>query len=421
MNDINEIFFEGQCKRETSDCKSPEHLNTSTMSEESQACLNSAECSLSSIFYQLIRVAIGTQETLSRLPSEAEWEDLFEMAVKQSLVGVCFAALQHLGADADEGYARIGMSEGLYFDWMGTAAQINMKNELVNRQCVEVQQRIENAGFRTFIMKGQGNAVLYNSSEDLSLFRQSGDIDIYLDGGFKKVNDFVQKTCPTNQINELEIHYHCLEDTEVEIHYRPFIMRSPLKNARLQKFFKETINFDNKVALPNGAGEINVPTAEFNLVHQMVHIFHHMLIGGIGMRQLMDYFFLLRSVPSSKVSSSKIQGVIHDLGLDRFASALMWMLGYVFTSTSSAQVQKEDYMLWKPDEKDGKFLLNEVMLSGNFGNYDDRLPQHRTKWQSFWMLSIHNLRLLRFDKTDWFWGPLWRLYHYLWRKSKGFK
>ena len=65
MNDINEIFFEVQCKRETSDCKSSEHLNTSTMSEESQACLNSAECSLSSIFYQLIRVAIGTQAGLS--------------------------------------------------------------------------------------------------------------------------------------------------------------------------------------------------------------------------------------------------------------------------------------------------------------------------------------------------------------------
>lgn len=40
-----------------------------------------------SLFYQLIRVAIGTQEPpstglragLSRLPSEAEWEELFEM------------------------------------------------------------------------------------------------------------------------------------------------------------------------------------------------------------------------------------------------------------------------------------------------------------------------------------------------------
>ena len=361
---------------------------------------------LNTLFFELIRVAIGTQESLSRLPSEAEWEELFEMAVKQSLVGVCFCGIHQLGADSDEGYVQIGMSEELYFDWMGMAAQINMKNELVNRQCVEVQHMIENAGFRTFIMKGQGNAVLYNSPEDLSLFRQSGDIDIYLEGGFKKVNDFVQKTCPTNQINELEIHYHCLEDpstgsggpTEVEIHYRPFFMRNPIKNARLQKFFKETMRFDNKVALPNDAGEINVPTTEFNLVHQMVHIYHHLITEGVGMRQLMDYYFVLRTVssfdstqePSSKVSSSKIQGVIHELGLDRFASALMWVLGHVFG------LQKE-YMLWEPCEEDGRLLLDEIERSGNFGHHDAR---NRVAGES----TIH-----RFFRR---WGRMFRMFRF---------
>ena len=238
-----------------------------------------------------------------------------------------------------------------------------------------VQQRIEKAGFRTFIMKGQGNAVLYNSSEDLSLFRQSGDIDIYLEGGFKKVNDFVQKTCPTNQINELEIHYHCLEDTEVEIHYRPFFMRNPIKNAKLQRFFKETMRFDNKVALPNDAGEINVPTAEFNLVHQMVHIYHHLITEGVGMRQLMDYYFVLQTSyenhNDNENENQNVARIVHDLGLDRFASALMWVLGYVFTSTSSAQVQKEEYMLWNPCEEDGKMLLEEIERRGNFGHHDE--------------------------------------------------
>lgn len=148
----------------------------------------------------------------------------------------------------------------------------------------------------TFIMKSQGNAVLYKSSpstssgqtQDLSLLRQRGDIDIYLEGEFKKVNDFVQRTCPTNQINELEIHYNCFEDTKVEIHYRPFFIKNPIKNARLQKFFKETMRFDNKVALPTDAGFINVPTTEINLVHQMVHIYHHLITEGVDMRQLMS-------------------------------------------------------------------------------------------------------------------------------------
>ena len=78
---------------------------------------------MDSLFYQLIRVAIGTQDSLSRLPSQKEWKALYDMAKKQSLVGVCFAALQRLGADADEGFARIGMSEMLYLTWMGMTAK----------------------------------------------------------------------------------------------------------------------------------------------------------------------------------------------------------------------------------------------------------------------------------------------------------
>lgn len=378
---------------------------------------------MNQLFFELIRVAIGTQESLSRLPSQKEWKALYDMAKKQSLVGVCFAALQRLGADADDPstcsgqedtFARIGMSEMLYLTWMGMTAKIQQKNETVNAQCVEVQQTIENAGFRTFIMKGQGNAALYN--DDLCLLRQSGDIDIYLEGGFEKVNDFVQRTCPTKEINELEIHYHCLEDTEVEIHYCPFIMRNPIKNARLQKFFKDAMRFDNKIALPNKAGDINVPTAEFNLVHQMVHIAHHLYTDGIGFRQLMDYYFVMKhEIEVEKGSSVRdVKKVISSLGLENFASALMWVLGHVFG------LQKE-YMLWKPCEKDGRMLLEEILKSGNFGHQDETKADLSNKWKSFWYVNSKTIRFWRFDYWACFWSPLWRMYHFAWRKIKGYK
>ena len=150
---------------------------------------------------------------------------------------------------------------------------------MINAQCVEGQQKIEKEGFRTFIMKGQGNAALYH--DNLKLLRQSGYIDIYLEGGFEKVSAFVQRTCPTKEINELEIHYHCFPDsltgscgpTEVEIHYRPFIMRNPFKNRKLQRFFDEEGEkcYENKVVLPNEIGEIVAPTITFNLIHRLVH------------------------------------------------------------------------------------------------------------------------------------------------------
>lgn len=304
------------------------------------------------------------------------------------------------------------------------AAKIQQRNEVVNAQCVEVQQMIEKDGFRTFIMKGQGNAALYQSGSkgkegrdskesSLPLLRQSGDIDIYLEGGFEKVNAFVQRTCPTKEINELEIHYHCLSDTEVEIHYRPFILRNPIKNARLQRFFNEAMRFDHKVDLPKGAGAINVPTSTFNLVHQLVHTYHHFITEGVGLRQLMDYYFVV--LASNAEDVRECQKMVASLGLNRFASALMWVLVHVFGL-------KVEQALWAPCEKDGRLLLDEILLSGNFGHTDDRAKDIQTsRWKAFRFVNGKTFRFWRFDHWAWFWSPVWRVYHFLWRKMKGFK
>ena len=212
-------------------------------------------------------MSLDTRIFLSHTPSADEWGELYAMAKKQSLVGICFAGVQKLGERGVETSETLETSwnlpELLYLTWMGMAAKIQQRNEVVNRQCVELQAKLSVGSFRTYIMKGQGNAVLYN---DLALLRQSGDIDVYLEGGLDKVLAYANTIAPTNGVNELEMHVAVFPDTEVEFHYRPFIMRNPFKNRKLQRFFEEAMRFDNKVDLPNGIGAINVPTAEFNLV-----------------------------------------------------------------------------------------------------------------------------------------------------------
>ena len=48
------------------------------------------------LFYELIRVAVGSRETLSRIPTSGEWSDLFAVSQKQSLVGIAFQGLTKL-------------------------------------------------------------------------------------------------------------------------------------------------------------------------------------------------------------------------------------------------------------------------------------------------------------------------------------
>lgn len=86
----------------------------------------------------------------------------------------------------------------------------------------------------------------------------------------------------------------------------------------------------------------------------------------------MDYFFVLCRVSGENLELSEVKSTIHDLGLERFSSALMWIMGHVFGLP-------EEQMPWTPDEKDGQFLLNEVMTSGNFGRHDKKQRERKAK------------------------------------------
>lgn len=343
------------------------------------------------MFYELIRVSIGTQESLSQLPSEAEWVELFEMTEKQSLVGVCFSGLHDLGADSDEGYDRIGISEELFFDWMGMAAQINMKNDVVNEQCVKLQKRLVADGLRSCVLKGQGVATLYD--EGLRGFRQSGDIDLWVDAPKKDVVDWAKKVGMTEKPGYLHVGAGCFEDTAVELHYRPTYLRSFRHNRRLQKFCES-----HKADWTERNGMI-VPSWEFDVVYQLSHIYRHLFGLGIGMRQMMDYYFVL-CAPKKKSDQNLIK-TLSSLGLYSFAGAVMYVMREVFC-------MDEQYMICPVDEKRGQMLLKLVMQTGNFGHKDEKQKVARSTTAGSVMYKLRQWwKLLRFYPEETLSAPVW--------------
>ena len=168
--------------------------------------------SIDTLFFELIRVSIGTQVSLSLLPSDREWAKLYKMAEKQSLVGVCFAGLKSLGADADDGFARIGMSKMQYLDWMGKAFHIQQRNEMVDRQCAELQTMLSADGLRSCILKGQGVGQLY--AEHLHGLRQSGDIDVWVDATREMVIDYGMRISPNKGFDQKHMHYQCFKNSK---------------------------------------------------------------------------------------------------------------------------------------------------------------------------------------------------------------
>lgn len=374
----------------------------------------------------LVRLAIHPEEASPMVLSDGniDWAGVFDEAKKQSLVGIAYVGIVNWSDSEEARKKKCPIEKVLLTKWYGLAEKIKQDNLLANKRTAQVCRNFAKAGFRTSVMKGQGNALYYDL--ELSLFRAPGDIDVWVEGGFQKVYDYVQSVRPTNVIDEIEIEFNVFSDVPVEVHYRPYIMKHPFRNRRLQKFFLNQAEecFTNHIkldAVGKDGEDIKVDavitTIHFNLIHQLAHIKLHLFNGGVGLRQIMDYFYQLKEAKMVLTSEQKkeIIGIVNSLGLEKVARSIAWIL------ESRLGLPKE-HLLWESDKEDGEFLLNEIFRTGNFGHWKkDRRVIKRESFMSFYSILKQNLSLFRYDRTDWFWGSLWSFYHFAWRKMHGFR
>ena len=237
------------------------------------------------IFFEFLRFCIGTVQEVPSSLKGADWRVLYAMARKQCLVGVLFDGIKRLPAD-------VGMDKGLLFQWMAQNQTLRKANARLDKAAVEVAEWFGRKGFRTCVLKGQGNALLYPSGME----RTPGDIDLWVDGGDRKVVSFVRSLSPDEKVCYHHIGFPEYNGVEVEVHFRPSFLFCFRHNRRLQGYYERVMDeqFAHKVKLGE-QGEVAVPKAEFNLIFQLTHIFTHLMNEGIGLRQLLDYFFLLKN------------------------------------------------------------------------------------------------------------------------------
>ena len=406
------------------------------------------------IFFEFLRFCIGTVQEVPSSLKGADWRVLYAMARKQCLVGVLFDGIKRLPAD-------VGMDKGLLFQWMAQNQTLRKANARLDKAAVEVAEWFGRKGFRTCVLKGQGNALLYPSGME----RTPGDIDLWVDGGDRKVVSFVRSLSPDEKVCYHHIGFPEYNGVEVEVHFRPSFLFCFRHNRRLQGYYERVMDeqFAHRVKLGE-QGEVAVPKAEFNLIFQLTHIFTHLMNEGIGLRQLLDYFFVLKNTDfigntdgvsgntnggasfvntdfmdnTNKIGGNAdgdgfllntdftdntdriggnadgvdrrlLQDELRRLGLWEFAGAVMYIMKEVFGL-------EDNRLIVPPDVMRGRLVLKEALEAGNFGQYDKR------NWFGHSALG-HNLqrlyrdmRLVRFFPAEALSEPFFRIWHFFWRK-----
>lgn len=330
------------------------------------------------LFFELIQVALGQKECLTKNPSEQEWKAMFDMAKKQAVIGIAFLALNKL--------AEIGQKPplSLLYEWIGLSEQIKARNKLVNSRCIDITKLFADAGFSSCILKGQGNALMYPEP----LLRTSGDIDIWVDASKDDVVDYVRKQFPAAKVREHHVEYPIFKDVEVEVHFRPVSAVSVRYDERLDSFFigQKDAQFQHNVNLLNIAERVHIPTVEFNVIYQMAHMMKHFFSEGLGMRHLIDYYYVL--ISDENHIGKDYTPIFQELGMLRFAKAVMWALGNVFSLDGNR-------MVCGLDERRGKLLLQEIMAGGNFGHNDARGAKRLMTMSSTLSILMKNAKLFR--------------------------
>ena len=228
---------------------------------------------------------------MSRVITGMDWQELYSFASKQALLGLCFEGIERLGKEYPEELKRNPIGRELLMTWMGKAQQIRRQNMKVNAVASKLFSMLREDGLRCCILKGQGNALMYPNPYS----RTPGDIDVWIDASRERIMEYAQKKFELGDDIRLQHLETSLDGVPVELHFFPCSMNNPLYHARLQKWFKRNADLQcsNVVSLPDGAGDIAIPTTAFNVVYQLTHLYHHFFDEGIGMRQIIDYFLVV--------------------------------------------------------------------------------------------------------------------------------
>ena len=359
-------------------------------------------------FFAFLKYCLGYKGNISRVIAGMNWQQLYSFASKQAILGLCFEGIKRLGEEYPEELRLNPIGRELLMTWMGKAQQIRRQNMKVNAVAGKLFSMLKKDRLRCCVLKGQGNALMYPHPYS----RTPGDIDVWIDASRERIMEYTQKKFELGDDIRLQHLETSLDGVPVELHFFPCSMNNPIYHARLQKWFRRNADLQcsHIVGLPDGAGDITIPTSAFNVVYQLCHLYHHFFDEGIGMRQIIDYYYVVSMLNVNCEMLTWLPKDLKHLGLWKFAGAVMYVL-------HEALGLSEKKMIAPMDEKRGELLLAEILNGGNFG-------QHFTKYGHFtqqgmakkYFLKIwRNMHFVRYYPAEALSEPIFRTWHFFWR------
>ena len=276
------------------------------------------------VLFKLIRIALGNEKDFS-LPNVVNWEEVYELSLKQGVGAVaCDGMLALKACDIDE---------DLRYKWMGQSMVIEQKYFQHKQALADLANFYQQQGIRMMLLKGYGLSLNYPVPEH----RPSGDIDIFLTRDqLSKVdsNDKIWKLGDKAVERSLGIkvdrtHEHhtvfSFEGQTVENHYDFINTKGTISSRTIDKKLKGLVDNNRQEKDVNGQSLL-LPSPEFNAIFIIRHMGQHFAGSSTSIRHLLDWCtFMMRCNEASDMVRDNWVRVVdcwREMGLMEFVKCI---------------------------------------------------------------------------------------------------
>ena len=326
-------------------------------------------------FFEIIRLGLwGNAPQLSNIMPNLDWEKIYRMGKKQSVVALMLDGIELLPKECRP-------PRQLYIQWCLDTITIEDMNRTMNIEIVNLFKMLRNNDIEPILFKGQSVAQYYRNP----LHRSCGDIDIYTRSENYGESNRLLKIEGTATIEETIKHsafrWH---DIPVENHLIITKLMNPFNDRKLQKIIKSWAWKGGERNMDIEGYKVKIPPLEFDAFFILQHAITHLLELGIGLRQIIDWTMLLH-YNNANINREEAVKILKKTGMDRPAR----VFGAI--AVNYLGLPPEDLLLPydKKDERYAARVIDDVMRGGNFGssfNYNNQLPKN------YWLKKLHTFK-----------------------------
>lgn len=315
-----------------------------------------------SLFIELVQVALGKRNELSRMPTAVEWEKIFDEAQRQAISGLMIDGLERL----PDSYRP---PQNLLFECIGTAQIIEQNNRLHRSVLIKTKKCLQEGGVDVAFMKGLICGARYNNPQR----RQCGDIDfVVAPDCFEKTLNLLEGI---GEVDRTLVHEHhgmaFVDGVQLEPHYKVHNYQNPKVDKAMRVMFAEVFpsRLDNVVL---DSEEIPVFPPAFECALLVGHMVNHVYAEGLGLRQVIDFWMFLKKEHEA-VKSEECKRYLRMMQMERtfriFSCLCEVYLGLPHELLGLDYTTKEEQFATK--------LMDDILVVGNFGRGVDYLGRNK--------------------------------------------